>query len=101
MNNPIFNAMRGNASRDPFGSMQVFMSQFRSFMQNPIGVMAQKKLNLPQNWQQDPNGAIQSLLNSGAMSQQQYDSLRQMAGQIQANPQFQQMMGQNGGKQEK
>lgn len=93
MNNPIFNTMLGNASRDPFGSMQGFMNQFCSFMQNPVGVMAQRKLNLPQNWQQDPNGAIQNLLNSGQMSQQQYDQLRQMAGQIQANPQFSQMMG--------
>lgn len=78
---------------DPFGSMQGFMSQFNGFLQNPMQFMVQKKLNLPQNWMQNPQGAIQQLMNSGAMSQSQYNQLRQMAGQIMNNPQFSQMMG--------
>lgn len=82
---------------DPFGSLQNFMGQFRGFMNNPMQFMASRKMNLPQNWMQDPNGAIQSLMNSGAMSQQQYNQLNQMAGQIMKQPQFQQWMGgQNG-----
>lgn len=87
------------AGRDPFGSMQGFMGQFRGFMQNPMQYIMQKRLNLPQgiNPMQNPQAAIQQLLNSGQMTQTQYNQLQQMAGQIQQNPQFaqfaQQMMG--------
>lgn len=91
--------------RDPFGSMQGFMGQFQNFMGNPMQYMMQKKLNLPQgiNPMQNPQAAIQHLMNNGMMSQQQYNQLQQMAGQIQQNPQFEQfahqmMNGQNGQK---
>ena len=87
---------------DPFGSMQNFMGQFRGLMNNPMQFMMQRRLNLPQNWMQDPNGAIQSLMNNGQLSQQQYNQLQQMARQIQGNPQFMQMFGgQNGNGQQK
>lgn len=75
---------------DPFGSMQGFMNQFRGFMQNPMQMMMQKKLNLPANWMQDPRGAVQQLMNSGAMSQSQFNQLQQISGQIMQMPQFQQ-----------
>lgn len=75
---------------DPFGSMQGFMNQFRGFMQQPMQMMMQKKLNLPANWMQDPRGAVQQLMNSGAMSQEQFNQLQRMAQQIQGQPQFQQ-----------
>ena len=78
---------------DPFGSLQNFMGQFRGFMNNPMQFMASRKMNLPQNWMQDPNGAIQSLMNSGAMSQSQYNQLNQMARSLMQQPQFQQMTG--------
>lgn len=78
---------------DPFGSMNGFMGQFRGFMQNPMQYMMQKRLNIPQQYQNDPNAAIQYLMNNGQMSQSQYNQLQQMARQIQGNPQFQQMIG--------
>lgn len=78
---------------DPFGSMQGFMGQFQGFMQNPMQYMMQKKLNIPQNLQNDPNGAIQYLMNAGTMSQEQYNQLQRMAQQIQGNPMFQQFVG--------
>lgn len=77
----------------PFGT---FMSQFKGFMGNPMQMLLQNKLNVPQNMANDPNAIIQHLMNSGVMSQEQYNQLKQTAGQIQNNPQFQQMM--NGGK---
>lgn len=55
--------------------------------------MMQKRLNLPQGWMENPQGAIQQLMNSGAMNQSQYNQLNQMAQQIMNSPQFQQMMG--------
>lgn len=77
----------------PFGT---FMNQFKGFMGNPMQMLMQNKLNIPQNLANNPNAIIQHLMNSGVMSQEQYNQLKQTAGQIQNNPQFQQMM--NGGK---
>lgn len=81
--------------RDPFGSMQGFLGQFRGFMQNPMQFMMQKQLNLPQNINpmQNPQAAIQHLMNNGQLTQEQYNQVQQMARQIQNNPQFQQFMG--------
>lgn len=84
------------ANMDPFGSMQGFMNQFRGMMQNPMQFMMQRKLNLPQNWMQDPRGAVQQLMNSGQMSQSQFNQLQKMAQQIQQNPQFAQFTQQMG-----
>lgn len=78
---------------DPFGSMGGFLSQFRGFMANPMQFMMQKKLNLPQNAMQNPQAAVQQLLNSGQMSQEQFNQLQRMAKQITSNPQFMQMFG--------
>lgn len=78
--------------KDPFGSMQGFMGQFRGFIRNPMQYMMQKKLNIPQQFANDPQGAIQHLMNNGQMTQAQYNQLQQMAQQIQNNPQFQQMI---------
>ena len=74
---------------DPFGSMQAFLGQFQGFMNNPAQ-MLQQRLNLPQNALNDPNKAIQELMNSGRMSQAQYNMLNRMAGQIMNNPMFRQ-----------
>ena len=88
------------AGFDPFGSMQNFIGQFQGFLGNPMQYMLKNKLNLPQgiNPMQDPNGAIQYLMNSGRMNQQQYNQLQQWSQQIQQNPQFAQQFMQGGNK---
>jgi len=58
---------------------QGFMNQFNSFMQNPMQFLMQKKINVPQQLAGDPHGAVQHLLNSGQMTQEQLNSLTQMA----------------------
>lgn len=65
-----------------------FFNSFRGFMGNPIQMMS--GMNIPKNMMNNPNEMIQHLLNSGRMNQSQYNQLKQMAGQIQNNPQFQQ-----------
>lgn len=75
---------------NPFGNMQGFLNQFNGFMKNPIQSMMQRKLNIPEQYRDNPRGAIQYLMNTGMMNQQQYNQLQQMAHQIQQNPQFQQ-----------
>lgn len=78
---------------DPFGSMQGFMSKFSGFMQNPMQYMMQSRINIPQQFANNPGQAIQYLMNNGQMSQQQYNQLQHMASQIQQNPQFMRMLG--------
>lgn len=69
-----------------------FFNSFRGFMGNPMQMLMQNKITIPQNMANDPNAIIQHLMNSGQMNQSQYNQLKQIAGQIQNNPQFQQSM---------
>lgn len=64
---------------DPFGSRQNMMEQYGSFQQNPIQFMAQRGLNIPQQYAGDPDAAIQYLMNSGKLTQQQYNFASQFA----------------------
>lgn len=76
---------------DPFGSMQNMMSQFQGFMANPKQYMTDK-MGIPQEYADNPNSAIQYLVSNGKISQQQYNQLQGIAGQIKNNPLFQQFM---------
>lgn len=67
MPNPLFNQMGGNQMPGPMGQLQQMMSAFAQFKANFKG---------------DPQQEVQRLLNSGQMSQQQYNQLTQMAQQM-------------------
>jgi hypothetical protein len=62
MSNPLFNMMGGNN------------------MQNP---MLQQLMQFRNSFKGDPRAQVQQLLNSGKVSQSQYDQAVQMANQIQ------------------
>ena len=79
---------------NPFNTFQGFIGQFQQFMGNPMGFMMQNKLNIPQQYMNNPDNAIEYLLNSGKLDQQTYNSLKKTAGQIQNTPMFQQFIGQ-------
>lgn len=66
MNN-LFKQFGNQSMPTPF-NMQNFISQFNQFRQNFRG---------------DPRRQVQQLLNSGRMSQEQFNQLKQMADQIQ------------------
>lgn len=69
MANQLFNALGGNSNLPgPFGNMQNLLSRLNQFRQS---------------FQGDPKQQVQQLLNSGKMSQNQYNQLSQMATQIQ------------------
>jgi len=70
MANPLFNMLGGNNVQLPgsLGNMQNLMSKLNQFRQTFHG---------------DPKQQVQQLLNSGQMSQNQYNQLSQMATQIQ------------------
>ena len=76
---------------DPFGSMNGFMSKFQQFQQNPMAFMMQQRMNIPQEYCNDPGNAIQYLLNNGQVTQQQLEWAQNTAAQIQQNPAFKQM----------
>lgn len=72
MANPLFNELGGGKLPGPLGNMQVMMRSFNQFASAFKG---------------DPKETVQGLLNSGRMTQEQYNQLQQMA------TQFQSMMG--------
>lgn len=78
--------------RDPFGSFQGMLGQFQRFIQNPIQYMLQKNLNIPPEYTNDTNGVIQYLMNTGKLTQEQYNWVKQQADQIEHNPQFMQFL---------
>ena len=64
---------------DPFGSRQAMEAQYGQFQQNPIQFMTQRGLNIPQQYQNDPNAALQYLMSSGKLTQRQYNWASQLA----------------------
>lgn len=70
------------------------LNEFQSFMSNPIQFMAQRKLNIPQQYMNNPNGAIQYLMNSGRITQDQYNKAVNMSNQLQKDPNFMKMLDQ-------
>ena len=62
MSNPLFNMMGGNQMRNP---------------------MLQQLMQFKNNFKGDPRAQVQQMLNSGRVSQAQYDQAVQMANQIQ------------------
>lgn len=69
MTNQLFNILGGNSQNmGPFGSIQNLVSQLNQFRQG---------------FQGDPKQQVQQLLNSGKMSQSQYNQLSKTATQIQ------------------
>lgn len=55
---------------------------YNSFRQNPWGFLLQRKINLPQEYANNPQGAVQYLMNTGQMSQTTFESLRGKAAQM-------------------
>ena len=68
MSNNLFNILGGRMMPGPFGNMTKMVQQFRQFQQSFKG---------------DPRQQVQQMLNSGKVSQQQYDQAVQMANQFQ------------------
>lgn len=55
-------------------------NQYSQFTQNPLQFIMQKRgISIPPNFQNDPRGAVQYMLNNGQMSQAQFNRLSQMA----------------------
>ena len=71
------------------GNMQAFMQ----FMQNPAAFFQARGMQMPpQSALKSPQDMIQYMMNSGSISQQQYNNAAAQAKQLQSNPQFMQML---------
>ena len=69
------------------------MQAFMQFVQNPGAFFQSRGMQMPpQSAMQSPNSLIQYMMNSGGVSQQQYNQAAQQARQLQGNPHFMQMM---------
>lgn len=68
MSNGLFNALGGGSLGGPLGNMAQMVQQFRQFQQTFKG---------------DPRQQVQQMLNSGQVSQAQYDNAVKMAQQLQ------------------
>lgn len=75
MANKLFNQL-STTSGNPI------LGQFQSFMQNPMQFLVGRNIQLPQNFQNDPKGAVQYLLNNGQMTQAQFNRLNTIASQM-------------------
>lgn len=64
MANNLFNALNR-------GGQPNFMQMLQQLKSNPVQFLAQRKFNLPQNFQGGPQDIIQHLVNTGQVSQQQ------------------------------
>lgn len=63
----------------PMGNMMQMMQLFNQFRQNPVGAIMQMGFNVPPHLQNNPQGTVNYLRNSGQMSEQQYNQFVQMA----------------------
>lgn len=69
-------------------NIQTLFNAYSQLMQNPTKILQQ--LNIPQEYANDPQGAIQYLMNAGKISQQDYNNARNQLNQLQNNPLFKQ-----------
>lgn len=67
MPNALFNQLGGGRMGGAMGQMQQMITAFQEFKANFKG---------------DPQQEVQNLLNSGRMTQEQYNELQQMANQM-------------------
>ena len=61
---------------------QGIMSQFNEFMKNPMQFLLSKRVNIPSQYANDPQAAVNYLISSGQMDQATFERLRGQATQM-------------------
>ncbi len=69
-------------------NVKALFEAYTQLMQNPTQML--QKLNIPQEYASNPQGAIQYLMNTGKISQEQYNMANNQLKQLQNNPLFRQ-----------
>ena len=65
------------------GNMMQMLGMLPKFMQNPMSAMMECGMNVPQNIRDNPQAITNYLLNSGQMTQEQYDTVSSLANMAQ------------------
>lgn len=60
-------------------------AQFNNFMMNPVGFLMQRGANIPMQYMNNPEALVQHLLNTGQMTQEQLNLIRQKAAMMGVN----------------
>lgn len=60
-------------------------NQAMLFRQNPLQFLLQHRINIPNEYANDPQGAVQYLMSTGRMSQETFEGLRNKASQMGIN----------------
>lgn len=74
MANNLFNTF--NQNRSQMNNLSNIMSQMNALRSNPVQFLAQRQLNLPPDFTGGPREIVQYLLDSGQMSQDQFNRLQ-------------------------
>ena len=70
-------------------NMNNLIGMFRQFQSNPTQFFRSRGMNISQDMLNDPNKIIQQMMNTGQLSQEQYQQAQNIARNIQNNPMFQ------------
>lgn len=81
MPSPIFDAMNSQQpASQPTRNPYEMVRQFGAFKQDPFGFMMKRRgINIPQEYRNDPQAAVQYLINSGTLTPQDLDYLKGVA----------------------
>ena len=66
------------------GNMMQMLSMLPKFMQNPMSAMMECGMNVPENIRGNPQAITNFLLNSGQMTQEQYNTVAPFANMAQS-----------------
>ena len=69
-------------------NVKALFEAYTQLMQNPTQML--QKLNIPQEYASNPQGAIQYLMNTGKISQADYNKANEQINQLKNNPLFRQ-----------
>lgn len=75
-------------------NIQALFSAYTQLMQNPNQMLSQ--MGIPKEFQNNPQSAIQYLMNNGKISQAQYNNANNQLKQMQNNPLFKQLFNKQG-----
>ena len=70
-------------------NVKALFDAYTQFKQNPNQFL--QKMNIPTEYANDPQGAIQYLMNNGKITQTQYNNASNQLKQMQSNPLFKQL----------
>lgn len=76
--------MPNQGGQNPMQRMMQMMSMLPRFMKDPFGAMMSCGLNIPENVRGNPEATTNFLLNSGQMTQEQYDAVAPLANMAQS-----------------